>query len=129
MPDCRIEWAVVLCNTIQHSQVTPLAWHVDLAHYVHKGGSGISLANHRPLALSEVFRKVFTSVIIDRMRRDFNRLQVLDSCNPGFHAGCTTANSIYPVQTAAEYCVQTKTELAALQDDLRWCFDTPELVL
>ena len=125
MPDCWVEWAVTLCNIIQHSQVTPRAWHVDLVHYVHKGGSDISLANHRPLALIEVFRKVFTSVVIGRMRRDWNRLQVLDSCNPGFQAGRTTANAIYPVRTAAEHCVQSKTELAALLDDLRWCFDTP----
>ena len=79
MPDCWVEWAVKLCNIIQHSQVTPRAWHIDLVHYVHKGGSDTSLANHRPLALIEVFRKVFTSVIIGRMRRDWNRLQVLDS--------------------------------------------------
>ena len=90
-----------------------------MVHYVHKGGSDISLPNHRPLALVEVFRKVLTSVIIGRMRRDWDRLRVLDSCNPGFHAGRTTANSIYPVRTAAEYCVQSKTELAALLDDLR----------
>ena len=68
MPDCWVEWAAKLCNIIHHFQVTPRAWHVDLVYYVHKGGSGISLANHRPLALIEVFRKVFTSVIIDRMR-------------------------------------------------------------
>ena len=67
-----------------------LVWHVDLAHYVHKGGSDINLANHRPLVLIEVFRKVFTSVIIGRMRGDWNRSQVLDSCNPGFQAGRTT---------------------------------------
>ena len=68
---------------------------------------------------------MFTSVIVGRMRRDWNRLQVLGSCNPGFQAGRTTANAIYPDRTAAEYCVQSKTELAALLDDLRWCFDTP----
>ena len=68
---------------------------------------------------------MFTSVIIGGMRRDWNRLQVLGSCNPGFQAGRTTANAIYPVRTAAEYCVQSKTELAALLDDLRWCFATP----
>ena len=34
-------------------------------------------------------------------------------------------NAIYPVRTAAEYFVQSKTELAALLlDDLRWCFGT-----
>ena len=97
MPGCWVEWAVALCSIIQHSQVTPRAWNVYLAHYVHKGGSDTSLANHRPLALIEVFREVFTYVTIGRMRRDWNRLQVLDSCNPGFHAGRTTANSIYPV--------------------------------
>ena len=60
------------------------------------------------------------------MRRDWNRLQVLGSCNPGFQAGRTTANAIYPVRiSAAEHCVQSKTGLAALLDDLRWCFDTP----
>jgi len=67
-PDCWVERAVKLCNIIQHSQVTPRAWHVDLVHYVHKGESDISLANHRPLALIEVFRKVFTSGIVGRMR-------------------------------------------------------------
>ena len=73
-----------------------------------------------------MFRKVFMSVIIGRMRRDWNRLQVLDSCNPGFQAGrITAANAIYPARTAAEYCAQSKTELAALLGDLRWCFDTP----
>ena len=105
--------------------MAPRAWHVDLVYYVHKGGSDSSLSNHRPLALIEVFRKVFTSVIIGRMRRDWDRLQVLDSYNPGFPAGRTTANVIYPARTAAECCVQSKTELAALLDDLRWCFDTP----
>ena len=70
MPGCWVERAAALCDSIQHSQVTPRAWHVDLVHYVHKGGSDISLANHRPLALIGVFRKVFTSVVIDRMRRD-----------------------------------------------------------
>ena len=126
MPDCWVEWAVKLCNIVQHSQVTPRAGHVDLVHYVHKDGSAIGLANHRPLALIEVFRKVFTSVVIGRMRRDWNRLQVvLGSCNPGFRAGRTTANAIYPVQMAAEYCAQSKTKLAALLDDLRWCFGTP----
>ena len=121
MPDCWVVWAVKLCNITQHSQVTPRARHVDLVHYVHKGDSDISLANHRPLALIEVFLKS----IIGRMRRDWNRLHVLDSCDPGFQAGRTTANAIYPVRTVAEYCVQSKTELAALLDDLRLCFGTP----
>ena len=29
------------------------------------------------------------------------------------------------MRTAAEYCVATKTEMAVLLDDLKWCFDTP----
>ena len=98
---------------------------MDLVHYVHKGGSDGSLSNHRPLALIEVLRKVFTGVIVDRMRRDWSRLKVLDECNPGFQAGRTTANAILPVRTAAEHCMATKTEMAVLLDDLKWCFDTP----
>ena len=68
--------------------------------------------------LNVCFETCFTPVIVDR-------LQALDSYNPGFQAGRTTANAIYPVRTAALYCVQSNTELAALLDDLRWCFDTP----
>ena len=45
---CWVEWAVKLCSIMQHSQVAPHAWHVDLVHYVHTGGSDISLSNHRP---------------------------------------------------------------------------------
>ena len=52
------------------------------------------------------------------------QLKVLDGCNPGFQAGRTNANAILPVRTAAEYCVATKTEMAVLLDDLKWCFDT-----
>ena len=68
---------------------------------------------------------MFTGIVVDRMRRDWSRLKVLDECNPGFQAGRTTANAILPVRTAAEYCVATKTEMAVLLDDLKWCFDTP----
>ena len=54
-------------------------------------------------------------------------LKVLGECNPGFQAGRTTANAILPVRTAAEYCdaTATKTEMAVLLGDLKWCFDTP----
>ena len=124
-PDSWVEWAVALFNVIQHTQITPHGWHIDLVHYVHKGGSDGSLSNHRPLALIEVLRKVFTGIVVDRMRRDWSRLKVLDECNPGFQAGRTTANAILPVRTAAEYCVATRTEMAVLLDDLKWCFDTP----
>ena len=67
---------------------------------MHKAGSDGSLTNHRPLALIEVLRKVFTGIVVDRMRLDWSRLkEVLDECNPGFQAGCTTANAILPVRT------------------------------
>ena len=124
-PDSWVEWAVTLFNAIQHTQITPRGWHIDLVHYVHKGGSDGSLSNHRPLALIEVLRKVFMGIVVDRMRRDSSRLKVLDECNPGFQAGRTTANAILPVRTAAEYCVATRTEMAVLLGDLKWCFDTP----
>ena len=55
LPDCWVEWAVERANIIQFTQLTPRAWHIDLVHYVHKGGAGGSLPNHRPLALVEVF--------------------------------------------------------------------------
>ena len=111
---------MVLFNVIQHTQVTPRGWHVDLVHYVHKGGTDGSLSNHRPLALIEVLRKVFTGIVVDRMRHDWSRLKVLGECNPGFQVGRTTANAILPVCTAAEHCVATKTEMAVLLDDLKW---------
>ena len=78
-----------------------------------------SLSNHRPLALIEVLRKVFTGIVVDRMRCDWSRLKVLDECNPGFQAGRMTANAILPVRTAAEFCVATKTEMAVLLGDLK----------
>ena len=52
-------------------------------------------------------------------------LKVLDECNPGFQAGCTTANAILLDRTATEHCITTKTEMTVLLGDLNWCFDTP----
>ena len=124
LPNCWVEW-VGLANIIQFTQITPRAWHIDLVHFVHKGGAYGSLPNHRPLALVEVFRKVFTSIICDRMKRDFAHLLILDPTNPGFQSGRTTANSTFPLRAAAEHCRATGTEFSCLLDDLKWCFDTP----
>jgi hypothetical protein len=112
MPDSWVDWAVKLANIIQFTQTTPVRWHIDLVHYVHKGGSDGRLSNHRPLALVEVSRKNVTSMICGRMKRDFTRLKVLDRTNPEFQAGRTTANSIFPLRAAAEYCHMTKTEFS-----------------
>ena len=125
LPICWHEWALKLANVIQHTGVTPNGWHIDLVCYIHKGGDDGSLSNHRPLCLIEVLRKVATSIATDRMRRDWNRMHLLDDANPGFQAGRTTANSILPLRLAAEHCVATKQHFAALLDDLKWCFDTP----
>ena len=125
MPDGWVDWAVKLANIIQFTQIMPAGWQTDLVHYVHKGGSDGSLLNHRPLALVEVFRKVITPIIYDRMKRDFTRLEVLDPTNQGFQAGRTTANSIFPLRAAAEHCHMTETEFSTLLGDLKWCFDTP----
>ena len=43
---------------------TPRGWNVNFVHYVHKGGSDGNLSNHRPLALIEVLRKVFTGIVV-----------------------------------------------------------------
>ena len=129
MPDVWAADVLKLLNVIQHSGVTPHAWHVDLMHYVHKGGEDSSLSNHRPLTLVDVLRKVFSSVPTSRMRRDWTRLRVLDTCNPGFEPGRSTVNSIYPLRMAAEQCIADEEELVAFLDDLKWCFDMPAQVV
>ena len=73
MPDVWAADVLTLLNAIQHSGVTPHAWHVDLMHYVHKGGEDSSLPNHRPLPLVDVLRKVFSAVSTSRMRRNWAR--------------------------------------------------------
>ena len=109
LPDCWVEWAVELANIIQFTQITLRAWHIDLVLCVRKGGADGSLSNHRSLALVEVFRKAFTSIVFDRMKRDFAHLLILDPTNPGFQSGRTTANSIFSLRAAAEHCRATGT--------------------
>ena len=74
MPDVWAADVLTLLNVIQHSGVTPHAWHVDLMHYAHKGGDDSSLSNHRPLTLVGVLRKVFSSVPTSRMRDPFEKV-------------------------------------------------------
>ena len=102
---------------------------IDLMHYVHKGGEDSSLPNHRPLTLVHVLRKVFSAVSTSRMRRDWTRLRILDTCNPGFEPGRSTVNVIYPLRMAAEQCLAGEEELVAFLDDLKWCFDMPAQVV
>ena len=129
MPDVWAADVLTLLNIIQQSGVTPHAWHVDLMHYVHKGVEDSSLSNHRPPTLVDVLRKVFSSVSTSRMRRDWTRLRILDTCNPGFEPGRSTVNSIYPLRMAAEQCLADEEELVAFLDDLKWCFDMPAQVV
>ena len=129
MPGVWAADVLLLLNIIQHSGVTPHAWHVDLVHYVHKGGDDTSLSNHRPLTLVDVLRKVFSAVSTSRMRRDWTRLRILDPCNPGFEPGRSTVNAIYSLRMAAEQCLADEEELVAFLDDLKWCFDKPAQVV
>ena len=129
MPDVWAADVLLLLNTTRHSGVTPHAWHVDLMHYVHKGGDDTSLSNHRPLTLVDVLRKVFTAVATSRMRRDWTRPRVLGPWNPGFQPGRSTVNAIYPLRMAAEQCLADEEELVVFLDDLKWCFDMPAQVV
>ena len=95
MPDVWAADVLLLLNIIQHSGVTPHAWHIELMHYVHKGGEDSSLPNHRPLTLVDVLCKVLSAVSTGRMRHDWTRLRIIDTCNPGFEPGRSTVNAIY----------------------------------
>ena len=129
MPDEWVTDVLSLLNIIQHSGVTPHAWHVDLMHYAHKGGDDTSLSNHRPLTLVDVLRKVFSAVATSRMQRDWARLRILGPCNPGFQPGRSTVNAIYTLRMTAEPCLADEEELVAFPDDLKWCVDMPAQVL
>ena len=98
-------------------------------HYVHKGEEDSSLPNHRPLTLVDVLRKVFSSVSTSRMRRDWTRLRILGTCNPGFEPGRSTVNAIDPLRVAAKQCLADEEELVAFLGDLKWCFDMPAQVI
>ena len=129
MPDVWAADVLTLLNIIQHSGVAPHVWHVDLMHYVHKGGEDSSLSNYRPLTLVDMLRKVFSSVSTSRMRRDWTRLRIQNTCNPGFEPGRCTVNAIYPLRMAAEQCLADEEELVAFLGDLKWCFDIPAQVV
>ena len=83
-----------MADIIQYTQVMPHSWHIDLVHHVHRGGSDGSLSNHRSLSLVEVFRKVVTSVICDRMKRDFVKLAGSDQ--PGVSSGTHDGKLHFP---------------------------------
>ena len=76
-----------------------------------------------------MLRNVFSSVSTSRMRRDWTRLRILGTCNPGFEPGRSTVNSIYPLRMAAEQCLPDEEELVAFLGDLKWCFDMPAQVV
>ena len=48
MPDVWAADVLLLLNIIQHSGVTPHAWHVDLIHYAHKG-KAVRIAAYRTI--------------------------------------------------------------------------------
>ena len=92
-PDSWVEWAVALFNAIQHTQATPRGWRLARrpeplrAQGWHRQPSR---SNHRPLALIEVLRKVFTGIVVDRMRRDWSHANTKWRCTKSGDNRCTS---------------------------------------
>ena len=125
MPAPWHDAAVKMIGAILATGISPRTWHIDLVNYIHKGGDDQTLANHRPIKLLELMRKLVLGILTFRLKKDWEELGMIDKTNSGSQAGRSTANALLPVRAAMEQARCTGKAAAVLYDDLKWAFDTP----
>ena len=100
----------------------PDDWSRILINAIFKNGSKLEVKNYRGNSLLSVPGKVFTSVLLMRMKREIDSL--LPDNQPGFRQNKSTIDQIFTLQRIVERCVELKVPLHIHFVDYQKAFDS-----
>uniref|UniRef100_A0A7I4Z0R2 Reverse transcriptase domain-containing protein n=1 Tax=Haemonchus contortus TaxID=6289 RepID=A0A7I4Z0R2_HAECO len=104
-------------------RIVPKDWLSSYTILIHKKGARDILANYRPIALLSTMLKVFSRVILNRIRHTLNNMGKEQA---GFREGFSTIDQIHVISQLTERCREYRIPLCYLFIDIKMAFDTVE---
>ena len=86
----------------------PENWNNDVITLLHKKGDIKNLDNYRPISLLSHLYKLFTRVIVNRLRQKLDFYQPREQA--GFRAGYNTCDHLQVIKTVIEKCREFRTK-------------------
>ena len=99
-----------LFNHIFNTGIFPDCWNTDIIVPLHKNGNINDPANYRPIVLTNIFYKIFSKILCNRLTiyTDVNKLWKPNQC--GFRAGHRTDDNVFVLNTLREKYVSTNSQ-------------------
>ena len=104
----------------------PTAWKTSSMSLIFKKGDKEDIGNYRPITSLPVMYKIFSKIILARVRKTLDSEQPLEQT--GFRPGFSTMDNIQTVTRVIEACREHKIDLVLTFVDYKKAFDSVEVV-
>jgi hypothetical protein len=91
---------------------------------IHKGGSGVSMDNYRPISLLSCFSKILEKVVCNRLCSFLETHNILSGAQFGFRPGHSTIHPMMHFVNHVSTALNNKEHTIAIFCDLRKAFDS-----
>ncbi|XP_057324840.1 uncharacterized protein LOC130667344 [Microplitis mediator] len=95
LPHNWLLYIVALFNKIYNSGETPADWSRVIIFMLHKKGDPLEPGNYRGIALVNCLTKVFTQILLDRIRAWATRHKLIPVEQAGFEPGRSCADNVF----------------------------------
>ena len=114
----------VLGNELLKSEKYPKLWKTDLIRPIHKKESTSKESNYRGITLSSCFGKFFNAMILNRILKAFEELNISHHHLMGFRPNMRTSNNILILKTLIDKQFNNNQKLYFCFVDFSKAFDT-----
>ncbi|KAI5718070.1 hypothetical protein M8J77_015738 [Diaphorina citri] len=111
-------------SNIMKTTVIPNDWNISEIVLLHKKGPKDNIANYRPISLMSVIYKLFTKIILNRIKNILDENQPPDQA--GFRAGYSTMDHLFVVNQVIEKYNEYNKKLYIAFIDFNKAFDMVE---
>ena len=111
-----------LCQAVWDKEELPAEWKRSIIIPIHKKKDRLECANYRGISLTCHSSKIFTSIILQRIKRRTE--EILSEAQAGFRENRSTIDQIFTLRQMAEKYEEYGKELYVCYIDFRKAFDS-----
>ena len=107
-----------------HHGLFPLDWCKSIIVPIHKKGDANICDNYRPISLTSLLSKIFTTILNKRLIIFGNKFNIIPEEQAGFREGYSTIDHIYTLYAMIQKQFSNNRKLYVAFIDYRKCFDS-----